>query len=170
MSTTTPDPNGGPHRVSHATVVVVDAATGLPTSPLTDTALRASAISVSTTQLPASLGAKTATASLSIAPASDTTFPVEPLGTPSIARQVAVTIASANQALTATCRRISIRARTSDMRYSVGAVAQTASATTSHFIGADERLDIAVPLSAHIAVIRDSTATADGTLCISELT
>lgn len=76
MSTTTPDPNGGPHRVSHATVVVVDAATGLPTSPLTDTALRASAISVSTTQLPASLGAKTAAASLSIAPASDATFPV----------------------------------------------------------------------------------------------
>ena len=120
--------------------VAVLDATGQVASPITDAQLRAGAITV------------------------------EPLGQPSVARQVTVTVASANQALTATCRRISIRARTSDMRYSVGAVAQTASATTSHFIGVDERLDIAVPLNAHIAVIRDSTATIDGTLCISELT
>lgn len=95
--------------------------------------------------------------------------PVEPLGRPSTARQVTVTNATFNTQLTAGCRRISIKARTCDVRYSVGAEAQVASATQSHFIEAGERLDIAVPLNAHIAVIRDSAATANGTLCITEL-
>ena len=93
----------------------------------------------------------------------------ENLGTPGVARQVTVTVASANTALTATVTRISIKARTCDMRFMVGAVAQAAVATTSHFIEAGERLDIAVPLNANIAVIRDSAATADGTLFITEL-
>lgn len=94
---------------------------------------------------------------------------VEPLGIPSIARQQAVTIASANVVLTATVRRISIKARSCDMRYSVGSVAQTANAATSHFIEAGERLDIAVPLDANVAVIRDTAATVNGTLCVTEL-
>lgn len=93
----------------------------------------------------------------------------ENLGTPGVARQVTVTVASANTALTATVTRISIKARTCDMRFMVGAVAQAAAATTSHFIEAGERLDIAVPLNANIAVIRDSAATANGTLFITEL-
>jgi len=93
----------------------------------------------------------------------------ENLGTPGVARQVTVTVASANTALTATVTRISIKAHTCDMRFMVGAVAQAAGATTSHFIEAGERLDIAVPLNANIAVIRDSAATANGTLFITEL-
>jgi hypothetical protein len=96
-------------------------------------------------------------------------FGVEPLGSPGTARAVTVTVASTNTALTTTCRRVSIKARSCDMRYEIGAVAQTAVATTSHFIEAGERLDIAVPLNANIAVIRDSAATANGVLCITEL-
>jgi hypothetical protein len=96
-------------------------------------------------------------------------IPTEPLGIPTVARQVTVTTTSANTALTAGVKRISIKARTCDMRFAVGSTAQTANATTSHFIEAGERLDIAVPATANIAVIRDSAATANGVLCITEL-
>ena len=94
---------------------------------------------------------------------------VEPLGTPTLARQIAATASNTNTALTTTCRRISIKARTADVRYAVGAVAQVASATTSHFLEMGERLDIAVPAGANIAVIRDSAATVNAVVCITEL-
>lgn len=93
----------------------------------------------------------------------------DPLGVPTVARQLAVTATSASVALTAGCRRISIRARGCDMRYVVGTGAQTANASTSHFIGQDERLDIAVPESATVAAIRESAATVNGSLAITEL-
>lgn len=93
----------------------------------------------------------------------------EPLGRPTVARQLAAGTVSANTQLTAGVKRISIRARYSDIRFEIGATTQTANATTSHFIAADERLDIVVPAGGHIAVIRDSAATANGTLCLSEL-
>ena len=93
----------------------------------------------------------------------------EPLGVPGTARQVTVTTTSTNTTLSAGVKRISIKARSCDMRYAVGAAAQTASATTSHFIEAGERLDIAVPVGGNIAVIRDSLAGVNGTLCITEL-
>ena len=96
-------------------------------------------------------------------------LPTEILGQPSVAWQLAVTTASASQALTTTCRRVSIRARGCDMRYVVGTGTQTANATTSHFIGQDERLDIAVPANAVIAAIRESAATTNGSLEITEL-
>jgi hypothetical protein len=94
---------------------------------------------------------------------------VEPLGQPSIPHQIEATTTSANQALTATCRRASITAEGCKMRYLVGDEEQTASATTSHMIRDGERLDIAVPANGHIAVIRDSAATSNGVLEISEL-
>jgi hypothetical protein len=94
---------------------------------------------------------------------------VEPLGQPTVARQVTVTTSSTNTQLTATVTRISIKARTADQRYAIGTTSQTASATTSHFIEAGERLDISVPAGAHIAFIRDTGATADGKLEITEL-
>ena len=100
---------------------------------------------------------------------SGATIPVTPLGIPSVARQLAATTTSASTALTATVTRISIRARTADIRYVVGVGTQTASSTTSHFIANGERLDIAVPLGASIGYIRESTATVDGSLAISEL-
>lgn len=94
---------------------------------------------------------------------------VELLGTPAVARSVAATAASANTALTATCRRISIKAMTSNARYVVGAGVQVADASASHFIEVGERLDMAVPAGANIAVIRDVWSVSDGVLHITEL-
>ena len=93
----------------------------------------------------------------------------EPLGIPSTARQLAVTTTSASVDLTAGVRRISIKARGCDMRYVIGVGAQTADAATSHFIEAGERLDLAVPAGATIAAIRETAATSNGSLAITEL-
>lgn len=94
---------------------------------------------------------------------------VEPLGVPGVARQLAATATSANTTLTANVSRISIRARSCDIRYVVGVGTQTASATTSHFIANGERLDIAIPFGASIGVIRDTAATVNGSLEVTEL-
>lgn len=91
---------------------------------------------------------------------------VEPLGIPGVARQLAAGAASANTALTSGVARISIHARGADIRYRVGTGAQTAS-STSHFIAAGERLDIDVPATPNIAVIRAGST--DGTLEVTEL-
>ena len=109
------------------------------------------------------------TSEVEISNDSGNAVPTEPLGIPTVARQVTVTVTSANTQLTAGVKRISMKARGCDMRYSVGSTAQTANASTSHYIEVNERLDIAVPVGGHIAVIRDTAATANGTLCISEL-
>ena len=95
---------------------------------------------------------------------------VEPLGIPSVARQLTATATSASTTLTANISRISIRARSCDIRYVVGVGTQTANATTSHFIANGERLDIAVPFGASIGVIRESAATVNGSLAVTELT
>jgi hypothetical protein len=95
---------------------------------------------------------------------------VEPLGIPGVARQLAATATSASTTLTANVSRISIRARSCDIRYVVGVGAQTANASTSHFIANGERLDIAVPFGASIGVIRESAATVNGSLAVTELT
>lgn len=104
---------------------------------------------------------------LTVTPAG--TLETEPLGRPTVARQLAASTSSASVGLTAGCTRISIRARGADLRYVVGVGAQTANASTSHFIGQDERLDIALLAGSTIAVIRDTAATADGSLAITEL-
>lgn len=91
----------------------------------------------------------------------------EVLKLPGVARQLAAGAASANTALTATCQAVTIRAVGADIRYAIGAVAQTANASTSHFIANGERLDLAVPLGANIAVIRGGST--DGTLHVTEL-
>ena len=92
---------------------------------------------------------------------------VEPLGAPGVARQLAAGVSSSNTGLTSTCRRISVRAVTADIRFEIGSGTQTASATTSHFIGKNERLDFAVPPNANIAIIRAGST--DGTLELTEL-
>jgi hypothetical protein len=89
------------------------------------------------------------------------------LGAAGVARQLSAGAASANTALTTTCRRVSIHARGADIRYVIGTGAQTASGT-SHYIASGERLDLNVPASAQIAVIRAGTV--DGTLELTELT
>jgi hypothetical protein len=82
-----------------------------------------------------------------------TAVPIEPLGIPGVARQLSATAASTNTALTSTCRRISITALVDAIRFSIGSSSQTAS-TTSHFIAAGERLDLALPSTPNIAVLR----------------
>ena len=94
---------------------------------------------------------------------------VEPLGIPGVARQLTATATSASTALTANISRISIRARGCDIRFVIGVGTQTANASTSHFIANGERLDIGVPFGASIGVIRESAATVDGTLAVTEL-
>lgn len=91
---------------------------------------------------------------------------VEPLGIPGVARQLAAGAASVNTVLTANVSRISMRAVGADIRYSIGTVAQTATAS-SHLIANGERLDVSVPLNANIAVLRNGTT--DGTLELTEL-
>lgn len=85
---------------------------------------------------------------------------------PVVARQLSAGASSANTALTSSVRRVSIYASGANIRYSVGAGAQTASAT-SHYIAQGERLMISVPAGAQIAVIRANAT--DGTLELSEL-
>ena len=92
---------------------------------------------------------------------------VEILGKPGVARQLAAGATSANTALTAGVFRISMRAEGADIRFAIGQGTQTASATTSHFIGDGERLDFAIVDGANIAVIRD--ASTDGVLELTEL-
>ena len=91
-------------------------------------------------------------------------FPLRPVG---VARQLAAGAASANTALTTTCRAITMRAVGADIRYMIGQTEQTASASTSHYIANGERLDLAVPGGANIAVIR--AADTSGVLELSEL-
>lgn len=91
---------------------------------------------------------------------------VEPLGQPGVARQLAASSTSTNTALTTTCRRISAFARGADIRFAIGSSSQTAS-STSHYIANGERLDLVVPATPNIAVIRAGSI--DGTLEVSEL-
>lgn len=91
---------------------------------------------------------------------------IEPLGVSGVARQLSATATSSNTALTTTCTRLSMRAVGADIRYKIGSAAQTAD-NTSHFIANGERLDLGLPTTPNIAVIRN--ASTDGTLEITEL-
>lgn len=94
-------------------------------------------------------------------------FATEPLGIPGTARQLNAGAASANTELSSTCLRMSMYARTADIRYSIGSTSQTANASTSHFIAAGERIDVRLPNSPNIAIIR--AAATNGVLEITEL-
>lgn len=91
----------------------------------------------------------------------------EPLGIPGVARQLAAGAASVNTALTSTCRRISMMAIGANIRYSIGSTSQTANASTSHYIASGERIDLRLPSTPNIAVIR--AAGTSGTLELTEL-
>lgn len=93
-------------------------------------------------------------------------FASEPLGIPAVARQLSAGAASANTALTTTCRRISMIAVNADVRYAIGSTSQTATAT-SHFLAAGERIDLRLPSTPNIAVIRAGGV--DGTVELTEL-
>ena len=91
---------------------------------------------------------------------------VETLGVLGVSRQLAAGAASANTALTASCRRVSICATGAAIRYAVGSSEQTAEAT-SHYIGQNERLTILLPPTPNIAVLRISS---NGVLEVTEFT
>jgi hypothetical protein len=84
-----------------------------------------------------------------------------------VSRTLAIGATSVNVDLTPTCRFISIATRAgTHVHYAIGVGAQTAS-TSTHYLLANERITLAVPPNANIAVIQGS---ASGTLHISELT
>lgn len=99
--------------------------------------------------------------------------PVEPLGSVGVARQLVVTTTSANKRLTAGVTRISIFARNADMRFAIGNIAQTATATdgavASHYIAAGERLDLAIPGTVTTPNIAAIALAGGGVLEITEL-
>lgn len=85
-----------------------------------------------------------------------------------VSRVLAIGATSANTALTATCRYISvIPVGGTHCHIQIGVGAQTATAT-SHYIKTGERVFFAVPANANIAVIQGTGATT--TLYVSELT
>jgi hypothetical protein len=93
---------------------------------------------------------------------------VEPLGKPSVARQLAAGAATAVTALTVGCTRVSLYAAGADIRFEISNTStQTADASTSHFIASGERLDFRCEPGSYIARIRD--ASTDGVLEVTEL-
>ena len=96
-------------------------------------------------------------------------LPVEAAGRPTVARSANSTAVSTNIVLTASVRRIAIYARTVDIRFKIGSVAQVANADTDHYLPKATRVVFAVPANANIAVIRDSLETMNGLVEISEL-
>jgi len=94
---------------------------------------------------------------------------VEPLGTPTVARQLTAGATSSNTELTATCRRISILPVGGAIRYALAVdEGATANATTSHYIKDGERLDFSVPEDTNIAIIR--VGSSDVPVELTELT
>lgn len=120
--------------------------------------------------LPASLGSKTSANSLAVVVASDqSNVPTKVLLTAGVARQLTTTGTSANTALTAGIKAVSIHARNSDARFLIGNSSQTAS-SSSHFIASGERIDLDVSgfATPNIGIIYGPSAAA-AILEISEL-
>lgn len=88
----------------------------------------------------------------------------EDLGVPLLARQLAAGAASSTTELTPTCRRISIHARLGNIRFQIGSSDSVTASGASHYIAQGERLDLALPATPYIAVIR-----ADGVNAVLEL-
>jgi len=98
---------------------------------------------------------------------------VDTTGIPIYALQLTATSTSANTNLNSvtstTVTRLTMYARNADIRFNISTSATSASATTSHFIAMNERLDLQLPSTPNIAIIRDSAATSNGILEISTL-
>ena len=89
---------------------------------------------------------------------------VEPLGYPSVARQLAAGASSASVALTLTCSRVSLTANGADIRFTVNGSAATSS---SHFIASGTTKDFFLPSATTISAIRAGSTS--GVLEITEL-
>lgn len=83
-----------------------------------------------------------------------------------LARQLAAGSESSNTVLTPTATRLRLTATGCAMRYSIGSTSQTASAT-SHYLGLDQSIDIALPETPNIAVMRIGLVS--GVMEVSEL-
>lgn len=90
---------------------------------------------------------------------------------PSLARRSTTTITSQNIALTDGIRAVNLHALGAACRVAIGSGAQTANASTSISLPANHNVTYNVPINggANIAVIRDISAIADGTIEITEL-
>lgn len=87
------------------------------------------------------------------------------------AKRVAASAGSANTAITAETRAVSIHARGGAIRYAIGATDQVAANNaTSHYLAQGERAEFMISDPCWIAAIRASDAGADGVLEITELT
>ena len=100
-------------------------------------------------------------------------LPVEVLGKLGKAWKLTAGTVQTSQTLTATTVRLRLLVRSANVRVAVGIGAQaatnTSGTTTSHLIMADTCVDVACAAGSTISVIRDSLATVDGILDISEL-
>lgn len=116
------------------------------------------------------IGQKLATQSVSVVITSDQpAIAVKPLLAQGVGRTLTTTNTSANTALTAGIKAVSIYARNSDAYYSIGNSAQTASSSRG-YIAAGERLDLNVSgyATPNIAVIFGPSAAA-AILMVTEL-
>jgi hypothetical protein len=95
-------------------------------------------------------------------------LPVDTTGIPTVPRSRATTTASSNIVLSAGIKRITIYARFADARYMLGTGVQLADDETSHYLPMGTLVPMTVPADANIAVIRDSLATVNGLVEISE--
>lgn len=92
---------------------------------------------------------------------------VEPLSSLGVARQLSVTSTSNSATLTTTVTRMSLVANGCAMRFVIGTGAQTANASTSHYLQTGERMDVSCATSSTVAAIALYGGT--GTLEITEL-
>jgi hypothetical protein len=141
----------GPVTVSNEVEITNDSGAPIPMSaaalPLPSGAATETTLSALNTKIPAQ-----AIAGL---------LPVDTLGTPGASRVQTTAGIAASVTLTSTCRRVSMFA-TQGAWYSISGTATS----SSHYIGANERLDFDVPVSTTISVLRETT---DGSIRITEL-
>jgi hypothetical protein len=92
---------------------------------------------------------------------------VEILGKPQVARQIGVTSTASSTALSDGVFRISMYAKSGDIRFDIGQGTQYAN-QTCHFIAEGERLDFAVNSGDQIGVVA-ATGTTSAVLEVTEL-
>lgn len=95
---------------------------------------------------------------------------VEPLGLLGNAYDLAATTTLASQQLGSSTQRVTIVSDGCAVRVKIQAdTAPTVTGTTGTKILSGERLDVAVPIGAYVSVIRDSAATVNGAVNITEI-
>ena len=95
-------------------------------------------------------------------------LPVDNTGIPTVSRPRNTTTTSSNVELSANAKRITLYARTSNARFKLGSGAQSVDDETGHFLPMGILISLSLPDNANIAVIRDSQATVNGLVEISE--